>query len=527
MPSKPAEDIHTDKRAQREKPWIFPAVLLLCVLFFASGAALLFFIYAPLRFSDAQVDRYVKNVYGQEWTLQKKNADVSREGGCTRFLYAKENGGSFSVFTFSAPLYRDGVPTGRFRRQLFDNYFSTVIQNNLKELKELGKKAHKKDRGLELEIEDTGTGSGEYGALYTFRLYLKKSSDLAKAAELIADMDSLLAFSRCPVPESGEAAADYGLQRQPVPTVSVYLKPDKKDAKENAADAVTSAAGSSSMTDKAQSSPVEETDWRDSSVRDAYEISRIAFTDSASSTRLSAKGVAARLENDYVDAAKTFGRTFYYIPEELWNKYPAPVLTLINISGNDLSTIPSGEPAPLTQPSGLSAAPLEEESHLEESLLEESAAEQTEENRIFTYHFVYHRKTGTYWMTGLDPCEDFDGNPFGDYLRRGSFANLVRSLGGSYMADRSSATWRIGSSEWTAYVDTEKTHESRYTYRRIHLTRDGNVTNLDSVPELFRGTGGTPSDRPYSIRDLIRMLDVRITINQREMTAVMFRDEAR
>jgi hypothetical protein len=33
-----------------------------------------------------------------------------------------------------------------------------------------------------------------------------------------------------------------------------------------------------------------------------------------------------------------------------------------------------------------------------------------------------------------------------------------------------------------------------------------------------------PSGRPFSIRDLIRMLDVRITINQKKMTAVMFRD---
>ena len=46
----------------------------------------------------------------------------------------------------------------------------------------------------------------------------------------------------------------------------------------------------------------------------------------------------------------------------------------------------------------------------------------------------------------------------------------------------------------------------------------------EKLQDLFAGTGALPSGRPYSIRDLIRMLDVRITINQRDMTAVMFRN---
>ena len=55
-------------------------------------------------------------------------------------------------------------------------------------------------------------------------------------------------------------------------------------------------------------------------------------------------------------------------------------------------------------------------------------------------------------------------------------------------------------------------------------TRNGNTTYLDQVPEAFEGTGATAAGRPFSIHDLIRMLGVRITINQREMTAVMFPD---
>ena len=58
----------------------------------------------------------------------------------------------------------------------------------------------------------------------------------------------------------------------------------------------------------------------------------------------------------------------------------------------------------------------------------------------------------------------------------------------------------------------------------MKLTCDGNITLLSAVPEAFEGTGAVPSGRPFSVRDLIRMLNVRITINQKDMTAVMFRD---
>ena len=46
----------------------------------------------------------------------------------------------------------------------------------------------------------------------------------------------------------------------------------------------------------------------------------------------------------------------------------------------------------------------------------------------------------------------------------------------------------------------------------------------DSGTVASTRTGAVPSGRPYSIRDLIRMFDVRVTINQKDMTAVMFRD---
>ena len=92
------------------------------------------------------------------------------------------------------------------------------------------------------------------------------------------------------------------------------------------------------------------------------------------------------------------------------------------------------------------------------------------------------------------------------------------------MADNWTGSWRIGATQWEAELKTRKTAAAPYSYKSLSLTRDGNLTLLDKVPEVFAGTGAVPSGRPFSIRDLIRMLDVRITINQKSMTAVMFRD---
>ena len=154
----------------------------------------------------------------------------------------------------------------------------------------------------------------------------------------------------------------------------------------------------------------------------------------------------------------------------------------------------------------------------------DSVAGTDKAGKQFTYQLYYHRRTGTYWMTGLDPFEDYEGNPFGEYPRRGAFAQLVRYLGGTSYADRHGGSWKIGSSTWNASVKTIRTAGSPYTYSGIRMTRNGNTTYLDQVPEAFEGTGATAAGRPFSIHDLIRMLGVRITINQREMTAVMFPD---
>ena len=455
--------------------WIFPVVLLLCTIMGLAGAAAVYYTYFPLKYSDQEIDEYVKSIYGDSWTLKRKKEVPGEQGGMNTYLYENKDEGTFSVFSMSHTVEEDGVSNGLSRKALYDNYFSTVIENNLEEIENLAKKA-RHDYGPELVVEVTGEPAGAFGAQYSFHLYLENVRQLNTAADLLEQVDQLLSFS-C---RQGETP--WSLMRAKTPYVHIYMRPDRGVT--GGADAVTAAAKRGSDPDAASALSIPE-DWRSPRVRAGYEIGTIPFTDLASSSRLTSDALFTRMENDFTDAARTYGKEHYTVSDELIEKYPAPVLTLVNVGGHDLTA--KGEDA-------------------------------------YTYQFVYCRKTGTYWMTGLDPCEDFDGNPYGDYPQRGAFANLVSCLGGTFMADNWTGSWRIGATQWEAEQKTRKTAAAPYSYKSLSLTRDGNLTLLDKVPEVFAGTGAVPSGRPFSIRDLIRMLDVRITINQKSMTAVMFRD---
>lgn len=457
--------------------WVFPVVLLFCVLVGLAGAAAAYYVYSPSRYSDGEIDSYVMSIYGGDWTLHRKQQTALEQEGVASYLYENKDGESFSVFSVSVPVEKDGLPTGRSKKALYDNYFSTVIENHLEEIKDLAKKVKKAD-GPELEIIETGEPSGAFGAQYIFRLFLENHHQIDEAASLIAQIDDMLHFSR----KNGTAPWNQMLAK--TPSVEVYLKPDRGIT--GGADAVTRAAKPGKDPDALKSLEIP-VDWRSEDVLKGYKIGRIPFTGLDSAERIVADDLETRIENDYVDAARTFGKEHYSVSDELVEKYPAPVLTLVNVGGHDL---------------------------------------RAQGNSTYTYQFIYHRKTGTYWMTGLDPCEDFDENPFGQYPRRGAFGKLVKWLGGSFTADAWSGIWRIGSTQWQALVQTKKTPRQPYAHDGLTLTCNGNLTFLDPVPEVFEGTGAVPSGRPYSIHDLIRMLDVRITINQKEMTAVMFRDFA-
>lgn len=455
--------------------WVFPVVLLLCALVGLAGASAIYSVYYPIKFSDQEVDEYVKSIYGDSWELKRKKEVEGEEGGMNTYLYESKDEGTFSVFSVSDAQQEDGVSSGLNRKALYDNYFSTVIENHLEEIEELAKEAHH-DKGPELAVEVTGEPSGAFGAVYDFHLYLENAGQISRASTLLEELDRLLSFS-C---RAGETP--WSRMRAKTPFVRIYMRPDRGIT--GGADAVTAAAKKGSAPDAADALSVPE-DWHSPEVREGYEIGRIPFSDLSSSSRLTSGALFTRIENDYVDAAKTIGKEHYSLSDELADKYPAPVLTLVNVGGHDLTA--KGESA-------------------------------------YTYQFVYHRKTGTYWMTGLDPCEDFDGNPFGDYPQRGAFANLVSCLGGTHIAEDWTGSWRIGTTQWDAALETRRKPDQPYFYKSLKLTRDGNITLLDKVPEVFEGTGAVPSGRPFSIRDLIRMLDVRITINQKTMTAVMFRD---
>lgn len=466
---------YAEKKVRKGKKWVFPIVLLFCVLVGLAGAAAIYYMYAPIKYSDAEIDAYVKSNYGDSWTLLRKKEISGEQGGMNAYLYEKKGDKSFSVFSTVVPLEQNGEYTGRTRKAVYDNYYSTVIENRLEEIEDLAKEAQR-DKGPELDIEETGESSGAFGAQYVFRLYLEDSSQFGEAASLISEIDELLSFS------CKEGKSPWVGMRAKPPCVHVYLKPDRGIT--GGADAVTRAAKRGSDPGAARSMAVPE-DWRSLEVREAYRIGTIPFTDLVSSPRLTVKGLFTRMENDYVDAARTFGKEHYSVSGELCAKYPAPVLKLVNIGGHDLTQ--TGESA-------------------------------------YSYELIYYRKTGTYWMVGLDPCEDFDDNPFGDYPRRGAFANLVRCLGGTFSADDWTGTWRIGTTQWEAVQKTRRTPAEPYSHDNMKLTCDGNITLLSAVPEVFEGTGAVPSGRPFSVRDLIRMLNVRITINQKDMTAVMFRD---
>ena len=506
------ENNSAKKKARREKTIAFPVVLLLCVLIAAAAAAGAFYLYHPQMYSDVEIDSYVRSIYGDSWTLQKKNVTADERGDVASYLYAGGESGSFTVFSTSVPVLKDGVPTGRYKRAIYDNYFSTVIENHMEELEELARKAKK--AGPELVIENEGQTRGANGSQYTFRLYLEDFSMLEEAADLLEKTDNLLSFS------CGAGEEPYAQLRAETPCVHVYIKPNRSGA---AADAVSAAAG------REPASYIIPEDWRSRTVRAEYETGRIPLTDRTFSHRIRSGDVLGRLENDYVDAAKTSGRQYYAISEELWEKYPAPVLTLVTIGGYSLPGVDGTQDMQDTVQAAQDTVPAARDTAQAQDTVQAAQEPQAvqdvqDDTPSYTYQFIYHRRTGTYWLTGLDPCVNFDGNPFGDYPGRGAFANLVRCLGGTCSEGKWSAEWRIGQTGWTASLQTQKTVRSPYTFKDLRVTRDGNSMDLDPVPAVFEESGTVPAQRPFSVRDLIRMLDVRITINQKEMTAVMFRD---
>lgn len=475
-----SENNSAKKRARRENPWSFPVVLLFCALICLGGGAILYLLYFPRRFSEMEVTDYVSSVYGSSWTLAEKSRESAMTGAAL-YTFTDREKNRFTVYTMAVPEKRDGRLTGHWKKALYDDYFSSVIESRMEEIEALKKKM-RKEAGLEMVlenmVEEAQTGSKKdvhdetadtSGRQVSFRLYLESSSQLKDAAKYIQKLDDLLGFS------VNKDAGAFSLLRQESPDVHVYLCPE---ILKETPDAVSGAEKTSSGNNEAPRYPLLASwtgNWKDQTGRSRYEISRIPFSCNAA-RKYAQEELFTRLENDYADAARTFGKEYYSISEELWAKYPAPVLTLINVGGHDLV---SGK-------------------------------------AVHEYRLFYNRRTHTYWMTNLDPCEYTGGN--------GSFSALVEYLGGNYSCYREKeASWRIGTTVWKAFLETKKGRGDERVYKDLRVYRDGNTISLDPVPDAFEGTGALPSGRPFSMRDLIKMLDVHITVNQREMTAVIYR----
>lgn len=483
MKSIPNSENHSaKKKARQEKNWLFPVVLLFCALVLLGGTAYLYCFFLPHRFSETEIMDYVRNVYGDSWTLREEYQE-SGLNGAVSYTFTDEEKNYFTVHSVAVPAVRDGLPTGQWEKALYDDYFSSVIKSRINRIEALAEKI-KKETGAELIIEgitkSTKEGSKtdtrelsseEFTGQVSFQLYLENSGQLQEAAKYIKKMDEILGFSL------KEDSGTFSQCRQQPPCVHVYLYPEVlKETPDAVSCAEKAGTGHNAGTLQYPVLASWTGNWKDPYARKKYLISTIPFSCNSDGKRYGREELFTRLENDYVDAARTFGKEFYSISDELRDKYPAPVLTLLNVGGHDL--IP-GKP-------------------------------------VHEYRFIYNRRTRSYWMTGLDPCEYKGGN--------GSFAALVGYLGGKYTCDRDKeASWRIGLTGWKASLDTKKGRGGERVYKNLRVYRDGNMLYLDPVPDNFEGSGALPSGRPFSLHDLIKMLDVHITVNQREMTAVIYR----
>ena len=72
--------------------WVFPVVLLFCVLVGLAGAAAAYYVYSPSRYSDGEIDSYVKSIYGGDWTLHRKQQTALEQEGVASYLYENKDG---------------------------------------------------------------------------------------------------------------------------------------------------------------------------------------------------------------------------------------------------------------------------------------------------------------------------------------------------------------------------------------------------------------------------------------------------
>lgn len=207
--------------------------------------------------------------------------------------------------------------------------------------------------------------------------------------------------------------------------------------------------------------------------RDGYGNNIGGITMSSSqSERWTADSAFTTMERSLVNGIKTGKFDQYQLPDDIFYKYPAPRIKLASVNGSS--------------------------------------------NLEFSYAFKYDTETDSYWISDLDPCQDFAEFPY-NYLDKGTFAKLVQLLGGTYHCENWTATWEIGSNKWTAKLKTTE-KDSKYTYDKLTVKCNGKTVSLSDPGDK---NNGTVSGRAFTVEDLEKMLGVTIEIDQVNMTATM------
>ena len=125
---------------------------------------------------------------------------------------------------------------------------------------------------------------------------------------------------------------------------------------------------------------------------------------------------------------------------------------------------------------------------------------------ISDYKLEYDIKTKNYWIYDLDPCQDSSNLSY-NYSPKGKFKRLVELLGGTYKSRDYTATYQLNDSTYEIRLIVD---EYDY-YKNIIITKNNKYVAL-SNPE--NKNNNTISGRAYTKKDLEKMLDIKIIINE-------------
>ena len=196
-----------------------------------------------------------------------------------------------------------------------------------------------------------------------------------------------------------------------------------------------------------------------------YRLMAVSLTRGGEEQRLDGEDLAWRLQWNLADEVKTGRMPYYDLPDQFLYQYPAGYLRVEGLA-----------PEPEHQ-----------------------------------YGFRFDLNSRKYWISSLDPCQDYEEFPY-NYSDRGAFAALVEALGGSYQCTEDGAEWTIGEDTWTATLLLDQEHN----FQNLLVTRNGQTLILD---EPDGRNNGTVSGRAFTLEDLEQLLGVTVEVDQYSATA--------